>query len=304
MVDKAKKTSRLGKGVDALISGNNSNSTINSDNNEKNGENKDNIKYVSLSMVSPKKDQPRKNFDEDKLLELSESIKQHGILEPIIVSKKENYYEIIAGERRWRAAKKAELKEVPVIIKKINEKEILEISLIENIQREDLNPIEEAMAYDALVNKFHMKQDEIAEKVSKSRTVITNSLRMLRLTEEVQKMVIEEKLSAGHARCLISIDDKEQQCLLANKIFDESLTVRETESLVKKILNPESNTDSKVKKEKKLKNQNIYDDLEKNLKDYLNTKVIINRKNDKKGKIEIEYYSDDELDRLMSLIVK
>lgn len=302
MADKEKK-SRLGKGVDALIS--NSNSKIKNENTVENYINidKENINHVNINLVSPKKNQPRRNFNEDKLIELSDSIKLHGILEPIIVSKKDNYYEIIAGERRWRAAKKAELKEVPVIVKDLNEREILELSLIENIQREDLNPIEEAMAYNELVNKFNMKQDEIAEKVSKSRTVITNSLRMLRLTEEVQKMVIDEKLSVGHARCLISIDDKEQQLMLANKIFDEGLTVRETESMIKKILNSEESS-VKNKKEKKLKNQTVYDDAEKNLKNYLNTKVIINRKNDKKGKIEIEYYSEDELDRLMSLIIK
>lgn len=302
MADKEKK-SRLGKGVDALIS--NSNSKIKNENTVENYINidKENINHVNINLVSPKKNQPRRNFNEDKLIELSESIKLHGILEPIIVSKKDNYYEIIAGERRWRAAKKAELKEVPVIVKDLNEREILELSLIENIQREDLNPIEEAMAYNELVNKFNMKQDEIAEKVSKSRTVITNSLRMLRLTEEVQKMVIDEKISVGHARCLISIDDKEQQLMLANKIFDEGLTVRETESMIKKILNSEESS-VKNKKEKKLKNQTVYDDAEKNLKNYLNTKVIINRKNDKKGKIEIEYYSEDELDRLMSLIIK
>lgn len=302
MADKEKK-SRLGKGVDALIS--NNNSKIKNENTVENYINidKENINHVNINLVSPKKNQPRRNFNEDKLIELSDSIKLHGILEPIIVSKKDNYYEIIAGERRWRAAKKAELKEVPVIVKDLNEREILELSLIENIQREDLNPIEEAMAYNELVNKFNMKQDEIAEKVSKSRTVITNSLRMLRLTEEVQKMVIDEKLSVGHARCLISIDDKEQQLMLANKIFDEGLTVRETESMIKKILNSEESS-VKSKKEKKLKNQTVYDDAEKNLKNYLNTKVIINRKNDKKGKIEIEYYSEDELDRLMSLIIK
>lgn len=299
MAEKNKK-SRLGKGVDALISSGNSSKEIK----ESNVNGKDHISHVNINMVSPKKNQPRRNFDEDKLIELSESIKQHGILEPIIVSRKDDYYEIIAGERRWRAAKKAEIKEIPVIVKNLSEREILEISLIENIQREDLNPIEEALAYSELVNKFNMKQDEIAEKVSKSRTVITNSLRMLRLSEEVQKMVIEEKLSAGHARCLISVDDREQQFMLANKIFDEGLTVRETESLIKKIINPEKKAEEKSKKEKKLKNQNVYDDAENDLKNYLNTKVIINRKNEKRGKIEIEYYSVDELDRLMTLIIR
>ena len=293
-------SSRLGKGVNSLIPNNSLSNKQKIDIDTQNI-NKDNIKYLSINLVSPKKDQPRKNFDEDKLLELSESIKQHGILEPIIVSKKEDYYEIIAGERRWRAAKKANLTEVPVIVKDLEEQEILEISLIENIQRENLNPIEEAMAYDALVNKFQMKQDEIAEKVSKSRTVITNSLRMLKLDKEVQKMVIDEKLTAGHARALLSIDDKELQISLANRIFDEGLTVREVESLVKLYTSPKNKS---VKKEVKLKNQAIYDELENNFTEYLNTKVIINRKNDVKGKIEIEYYSDDELDRIKALIIK
>lgn len=293
-------SSRLGKGVNSLIPNNSLSNKQKMDIDTQNI-NKDNIKHLSINLVSPKKDQPRKNFDEDKLLELSESIKQHGILEPIIVSKKEDYYEIIAGERRWRAAKKANLTEVPVIVKDLEEKEILEISLIENIQRENLNPIEEAMAYDALVNKFQMKQDEIAEKVSKSRTVITNSLRMLKLDKEVQKMVIDEKLTAGHARALLSIDDKELQISLANRIFDEGLTVREVESLVKLYTSPKNKS---VKKEVKLKNQAIYDELENNFTEYLNTKVIINRKNDVKGKIEIEYYSDDELDRIKALIIK
>lgn len=299
MTEKSKKA-KLGKGLDALIANNNMNAD------EKNsGTDKEKIIHVNINSVSPKKDQPRKNFNEDKLLELAESIKQHGVLEPIIVSKKDNYYEIIAGERRWRAAKKADLKEVPLIVKNLNDREILEISLIENIQRENLNPIEEAMAYNELVTKFHMKQDEIAEKVSKSRTVITNSLRMLRLTEDVQKMVIDEKLSAGHARCLISVDNKELQLTLANRIFDEGLTVRETESMIKKLLNSDNNKKSKMSgKEKVLSNQKVYDEVENHLKNYLNTKVIIHRKDDSKGKIEINYYSDDELDRLMTLIIK
>lgn len=291
------KNSRLGSGVNLIIP-NNSHSK---ENQISKNENRENIKYVNINSVSPKKDQPRQYFDEDKILELSDSIKQHGILEPLIVVQKEKYYEIIAGERRWRAAKKAGLKEVPVIIKNLEESEILEISLIENIQRENLNPIEEAMAYDALVNKFQMKQDEIAEKVSKSRTVITNSLRMLKLDKEVQRMVIEEKLTAGHARALIAIDDKELQISLANKIFDEGLTVRDTEGLVRTYLNPNIKKEKKVLK---LKNQAVYDELENDFKEYLNTKVVINRKNEKKGKIEIEYFSEDELDRIKALILR
>ena len=168
-------------------------------------------------------DQPRKQFDEDALMELSESIKQYGVLHPLLVSDKKDYYEIIAGERRWRAAKLAGLTEIPVIVKEFSEQELVEISLIENIQREDLNPVEEAMAYKRLIDEFHLKQDEIAERVGKSRTAVTNAMRLLKLSEKVQQMLIDEMITAGHARAILSIADKEKQESIAMKVFDEKL---------------------------------------------------------------------------------
>ena len=194
--------------------------------------------FVKISSVEPNINQPRKQFDEDALLELSESIKQYGILQPLLVSDKKDYYEIIAGERRWRAAKLAGLKEVPVIVKEFTDQELVEISLIENIQREDLNPVEEAMAYKRLIDEFHLKQDEVAERVGKSRTAVTNSMRLLKLSEKVQQMLIDEMITAGHARAILAISDKEKQETVAMKVFDEKLSVRETEALVKRMLEP------------------------------------------------------------------
>ena len=252
---------------------------------------------VKISKVEPNREQPRKQFDEDSLLELSESIKQYGVLQPLVVSDKKDYYEIIAGERRWRAAKLAGLKEVPVIIKELSKQETVEISLIENIQREDLNPIEEAMAFKRLLDEFHLKQDEVADRVSKSRTAVTNVMRLLKLESEVQQMLIDEMITAGHARALLGISDRELQIKIANKVFDEKLSVRETEKLVKSILEP--------KKEKPMKKDTAEDaideSLEEKMKGIMGTKVIINRKKNNKGKIEIEYYSRDELERIIEL---
>lgn len=253
---------------------------------------------VKISKIEPNKEQPRRNFDEDALIELSESIKQHGMLQPIIVQDRKGYYEIIAGERRWRAAKLAGLKEVPVIVKQFTDQEILEISLIENIQRENLNPIEEAIAYKRLLNEFHLKQDEVAERVSKSRTAVTNSMRLLKLDERVQQMVIEEKLSTGHARALLGIEDAELQYQIANKVFDESLSVREVEKLVKSMNSPKK----EIKKSVEI-NQAVYDDMSEKLKQLMGTKVQILPKNNEKGKIEIEYYSSDELERIIDLFM-
>ena len=191
--------------------------------------------YVDINKVEPNKDQPRKSFNEDSLIELSESIKQHGIVQPLVVAKKDDYFEIIAGERRWRAAKKAGLKEVPVVVKDYSPQEIMEIALIENIQREDLNPVEEAMAYQRLIKEYDLKQDEVAERVSKSRTAITNSIRLLKLDERVQNMLIQESISSGHARALLAVKDGDEQYNLAMKIFDEKLSVRETEKLIKSL---------------------------------------------------------------------
>ena len=253
---------------------------------------------VKISKVEPNRTQPRKQFDEDALVELSESIKQFGILQPLLVSDKGDYYEIIAGERRWRAAKLAGLKEVPVIIKEFNDQQVVEISLIENIQREDLNPIEEAMAYKRLINEFKLKQDSIAERVSKSRTAVTNSLRLLKLDERVQQMLIDEMISAGHARAILAISDKDKQASVAMKVFDEKLSVRETEKLVKHIVEPPK---KKAEKQVKTAEDAIYESLEEKMKGIVGTRVFIHRKKNNKGKIEIEYYSRDELERIIEL---
>ncbi|WP_296117756.1 ParB/RepB/Spo0J family partition protein [uncultured Eubacterium sp.] len=254
---------------------------------------------IKISLVEPNREQPRKHFDEDGLLELAESIKQYGILQPLLVQDKNGYYEIIAGERRWRAAKLAGLKEVPVIVRNLSEQQIVEISLIENIQRENLNPIEEAQAFRRLMEEFHLKQDEIAERVSKSRTAVTNSMRLLKLSKQVQQMVIDEMISTGHARCLISIENEEMQHQIALRIFDEKLSVRETEKLVRKLLQEK---DTPPKKEKDPVLSAIYADLAEQMKRIFGTKVEIHQKNDEKGKIEIEYYSQEELNRLIELI--
>lgn len=257
--------------------------------------------YLKISQVEPNRKQPRKNFDENAMEELAESVKQYGIIQPLIVRKKENHYEIIAGERRWRAAKMAGLKEIPVVIRNYTDEEIMEISLIENIQRENLNPIEEAMAYQLLIKEFHLKQEDIASKVSKSRTFITNAMRLLKLDDRVQNMVSESLLTSGHARTLLAIEDGDLQYETAMKVYDEGLSVREVERLVKKI-----NTPPKEEKEEqpdfyKEQYQVIYENAENKLKTIMGTKVNIRNKNNNKGKIEIEYYSLDELERLMEL---
>ena len=253
---------------------------------------------VKINQVEPNRDQPRKDFDEDALVELADSIKQFGILQPLIVQKKKDYYEIIAGERRWRAAKIAGVKEVPVIVKEFTDQEVVEISLIENIQRENLNPIEEAMAYKRLLEEFNLKQDEVAERVSKSRTAVTNSMRLLKLSERVQQMIVDDMISTGHARALLAIDDEEQQYILANKIFDEKLSVRETEKLVKALKNPK-----KEIKKPKPEHMFVYNNIEEQMKNIIGTKVSVNPKANGKGKIEIEYYSEQELERIYDLIM-
>ena len=253
---------------------------------------------VRISQVEPNKEQPRKYFDEDALIELSESIKQYGVLQPLLVQKKDNYYEIIAGERRWRAAKLAGVKEIPVVIKDYSDQEVMEIALIENIQREDLNPIEEAQAYQRLIKDYRLKQDEVAEKVSKSRAAITNSLRLLKLDKRVQEMVMEGKLSNGHARTIISIEDGDKQYAIAQKILDEKLSVREVEKLMRE-------QDKKGKQPKELpENDFVYRDLEEKLSKSLGTQVTIKNKSNNKGKIEIQYYSQSELERILEFLPK
>ena len=254
---------------------------------------------VKITKVEPNREQPRKNFDEDALQELADSIKQFGLLQPILVQDRKEYYEIIAGERRWRAAKLAGLKEVPVIIRNYTEQEIVEISLIENIQREDLNPIEEAQAYKRLLTEFHLKQDEVAERVSKSRAAVTNSIRLLKLNEEVQRMVVDEMISTGHARALLAVENPEEQYNLAQRIFDEKLSVRDVEKLVKNLHKP-----AKPKKVDDKTMQVIYQDIEEKLKQKLGRKVTVTSKGEGSGKIEIEFYNHEDLDRLLDVLNK
>ena len=256
---------------------------------------------MRIDEIEPNQLQPRKNFDEDALQELSESIKQFGLIQPIIVKNKGKYYEIVAGERRWRAARIAGLKEVPVIIKEYSEKESMEIAIVENLQREDLNPIEEAQAYQKLIEEFGLKQDEAAQRVSKSRTAVTNALRLLKLDERVQQMVIDEMISGGHARALLAIEDKEEQYLTAMLIFDNKMSVRETEKLVREHIKKEEEKRIE-KKEDFSQMETIYHQLEERMKSVIGSKVAIHSRNYKKGKIEIEYYSNDELERIIDLI--
>lgn len=293
----AAKKSGLGKGLDSLIA-NKVGTIVDS---EKKPELDKEVVFVKITKVEPNKEQPRKNFDEDALIELSESMKQYGILQPLLVQDKKDYYEIIAGERRWRAAKLAGLKEIPVIIKNLTNQEIVEISLIENIQRENLNPIEEAQAYKRLLEEFHLKQDEVAERVSKSRTAVTNSMRLLKLDERVQQMLMDDMISSGHARALLAVSDKEKQYNLAQQIFDEKLSVRETEKLVKKILKGEKTEKENPEEEEIKRLKVIYQDIEERMKQIFGTKVIINSKNKNKGKIEIEYYDSEQLEHLCEM---
>ncbi|MEY8411966.1 ParB/RepB/Spo0J family partition protein [Lachnospiraceae bacterium 62-26] len=297
----AVKKKGLGKGLDSLIPDNRGTKTVESESQPKSepeSENNSGEQTMKINIVEPNREQPRKKFEEDGLLELADSIRQFGILQPLLVRKRKDYYEIIAGERRWRAAKIAGLKEIPVIIKDYTEQEIVEIGLIENIQRENLNPIEEAMAFKRLLEEFNLKQDEVAERVSKSRAAVTNSMRLLKLNENVQQMIIDDMITTGHARALLAIDDKEQQYILANKIFDEKLSVRETEKLIKDIKNPK-----KSKEKKTVENAFIFKSFEDKMKEVIGTKVSIASKGNGKGKIEIEYYSDSELERVFDMIM-
>lgn len=256
--------------------------------------------YVKVSDIEPNRQQPRKNFDEDALLELADSIRQYGVLSPILVQKNGEYYEIIAGERRWRAAKLAGLKEVPVIVREYTKQEVMEIALIENIQRENLNPIEEAVAFKRLLEEFGLKQDELANRVSKSRAAVTNSMRLLKLDERVQKMLIDEMLSSGHARALLGIEDAQAQYLLALRAFDEKLSVRDIEKLVRNIGKEKKNP---TKQESNTTLNFIYRDLEERMTGVIGTKVTIHERNNKKGKIEITYHSNEELERLTDLLL-
>ncbi len=298
----------LGKGLDALIPETEKSAKDNSSVNKAETEKEvvkeviKEIDTIDINKIEPNATQPRKFFDEDSLQELAESIRQHGLIEPLIVQKsKEDFYSIIAGERRWRAARIAGLKDIPVIVKEYNSQQIIEIALIENLQREDLNPIEEAEAFNRLIEEYNLKQDEVAEKVSKSRVTITNSLRLLKLDERVRNMIIEDKIKSGHARALLAIEDVDEQYNAAVKIFDEKLSVRETERLVKLI----NSKETAPKKEEKIETQQeklIFKQYEEKLKLVMGTKVNISHKNDGKGKIEIEYYSPEEFERLIDIM--
>ena len=296
----AVKKTGLGKGLDSLIPNKQTNSKVETKTvKEKETVVKTVIKKEEIKLkiteIEPNRDQQRKKFDEDALIELADSIKQFGVLQPLIVQKRDGYYEIIAGERRWRAAKLAGVKEVPVIIKDFTEQQIVEISLIENIQRENLNPIEEAIAFKRLLTEFHLKQDEVAERVSKSRTAVTNSMRLLKLDERVQQMLIDDMISTGHARSLLAVEDKELQYRLAQRVFDEKLNVRDVEKLMKS-MTKEAKTDKKENK-----NEFVYEDFAEKMKALLGTKVSINHKANNQGKIVIDYYSNEELERLLYL---
>lgn len=295
MATAKKKSHGLGSGLNVLIPQNNP-PKANSEN-----ENEAAVDFmVPISKVEPDREQPRKFFNEDALQELAESIKQYGVFQPLLVQKEKDYYKIIAGERRWRAAKIAGLKEIPVIVKELSDQEIAEIQLIENIQREDLNPIEIAEGYRQLIDKYGFTQDELAEKISKSRTAITNTLRLLKLDERVRQMIIDELISTGHARAILSIEDSDKQYEFAQKIFDEKMSVRDVEKAIKNM-----QKDPKVKKDNQKidkKTEAIYHSLEENMKQIMGTKVTIQAKNGNQGKVEIEYYSQDELDRIVNMI--
>ena len=257
---------------------------------------------LNINRIEPNKNQPRKEFNEDALQELADSIKQFGVIEPLVVVKRKGYYELIAGERRWRSARLAGLKEVPVVIKDYDDQQIVEIALIENIQREDLNPIEEAHAYERLIQEFNLTQDEVAERVSKSRTTVTNALRLLKLTEKVQQMLIDDMLSTGHVRALITIADPQLQYETAMYIFDKKLSVRETESYVKKLLNKKPKEKTSEKEDPEL--SFLYKAIENRLKESLGTKTTIKAKTKDSGKIEIEYYSQEDLERITQLLAQ
>lgn len=274
----------LGKGLGALIP------------EEEILEDNSSVFKIPMNLIKANKEQPRKNFDPEKISELAESIKEHGVIQPIILNKEEDIYVVIAGERRFRAAKSIGLSEIPAIVMNISNKEVLEISLIENIQREDLNPIEEAIAYKKLLVDFNLTQEEISKKVSKSRTAIANCMRLLNLDDRVQDYLIDEVISEGHGRAILGLSDKQLQYEIAQMVIDDSLNVRQTERLVKNF--------GVLKKEKVLKNQNdvYYKDIMNKLENCFGTKVFINSKNKNKGKIEIEYYSEEDFERILEVL--
>ena len=282
----------LGKGLDALIPVSDNSIKKESFNDEKNT-----ILDLDIKMVQANKEQPRKFFDESKLIELSESLKEHGIIQPLIVRKIGDGYSIIAGERRYRAAKLAGFKKIPAIIMDISDAKLLQVSLIENIQREDLNPIEQAFAYEKLLNEYNLTQEELSSKIGKSRSSISNSMRLLNLDERVKDFIIQGVISEGHGKVLLSLD-REKQYEVAQKIIDDCLSVRDAEKLVKIYVN--SDNDKDTEKNKKVLNP-YYKNIRDRLQDYFGTKVNINS-NRNKGNIEIEYYSEEDLQRILDII--
>lgn len=261
------------------------------------------VSVLSLSLIEPNREQPRKVFDEEQLRELAESMKKYGVLQPLLVQKRQGYYEIVAGERRWRAAQMAGLREVPVLVRDYTRQKSMEVALIENLQRQDLNPVEEAMAYQQLMEEFRLTQEEIAEKVSKSRAAITNTIRLLKLDARVLDMLIEGKISSGHARALLALEKGDVQVEAAKKIEAEGLSVRDVEKMVKRLAKPVKEKEKeKEPEEEKRDDSFIYRDLEDRMKSIMGTKVSINKKDKNKGRIEIEYYSSAELERIVELI--
>ena len=256
---------------------------------------------VKISLIEPNRDQPRKDFNEEELQELAESIKNYGVLQPLLVQKKGTSYELIAGERRWRAAKLAGLKEVPVVLREYSKQQAMEIALIENVQRADLNPIEEAQAYQQLVKEFHLTQEEIAARVSKNRATITNAMRLLKLDEEIQNLLIKGAISSGHARAILSLEDKQLQKKAAKEVLDKRLSVRETEKLVKRLARASVEKNERTEKKDDALAL-IFQDLEERMKTIMGTKVSIHNKDRNKGRIEIEYYSEAELERIVEMI--
>ena len=290
----------LGKGLDSLIS-----KKIDKEIAQKVDPGSEDVSRETMLLISevePNREQPRRQFDDDALEELTESIKVHGIIQPLIVRKLDKTYEIIAGERRWRAAMKAGLKKVPVLIRDYSEQELYEVALIENLQREDLNAIEEAVAYRKLIEEYSLTQEEVAERVSKNRSTVTNALRLLKLDDTVQQMIIDKSLSAGHARALLSLDDKAKQAAAAKKICDEGMSVRDAEAYVKELLKPKTETEKKPKKKESAAVARAYAQYEEKLKKALGTKVAITNRDGNKGKIEVSYYSLDDFERLMELL--
>lgn len=284
-----KKSGVLGKGLSALIPENDFQVDTDSET----------ILNLDINLIRANVNQPRKHFDDEKLVELASSIKEHGIIQPLVVKKHNNIYTIIAGERRWRAAKLLNLKEVPVIVKDMTDVQVMEVSLIENIIREDLNPIEEAMAYKKLIDDFNLTQENISKQVSKSRSAIANSLRLLNLDERIQSYLIDGVISEGHGRCILAINDKDKQFELVQKVIDENLNVRQTESLVKTFDKDKINENTNTK----CKQEDVFlKDLTSKLQNHFDTKVNISNKSKNKGKIEIEYYSVEDLQRIIELL--